>query len=151
MFQGHSLSLFLYYTRAGEKKPLIWGHFCCICKSRWTGWADISCQAMRGSCIDSQYIPKVLSASDRKLRIGNDLPFDPGQKTSRIHSNLFFFTVGSVTFYTYLSSSLPDSLAALADQTKFIRVVNILLVPVFRVRLVFNLFSNASSLPAKIP
>lgn len=62
-----------------------------------------------------------------------------------------FFTVGSVTFYTYLSSSLPGSLATLADQKKFIRVMNILLVPAFRIRLVFSLSPNASSFPAKIP
>lgn len=58
--------------------------------------------------------------------------------------------VGSVTFYTYLSCSLPDSLAPVADQAKFIRAMSISLVPVLRVHLLCNLSSNPSPFPAQI-
>jgi len=56
-----------------------------------------------------------------------------------------------VSVAVYTSSRFPDSLATLADQTKFVRVMNILLVSVFRVHLVFSLSSSESSFPAKIP
>lgn len=83
-------------------------------------------------------------AIDRTVKTENRKCFAFWSRTKGVWDPFqpLFLTVRPVAFYTYLSSSLPDSPATLSDQTKFIRVMNILLVPVFRACLVFSLSFN---------
>lgn len=71
------------------------------------------------------------------------------EKTSEIHSSPFL-TLGSVTFYIYLSSNLPGPRLRWQLRKKFISNVIILLVGVLGVCHVFSLSCHASSFPAKI-